>query len=147
MTSNQASCALCGSDSVSTERVTVSAKSFGFPSGTLHGVRLNVCAECGERSHEIPAHGAVVKEYRRQLAQVNRDLTSEEFAYLRRALALSGRAYADALGVSNVTISRLENGSDIPALQQAAIRAVTLIDLQALEGISAFIKRDKQEVE
>lgn len=140
-------CPNCESKDVTVTRVEVDARRIGLPSGQLVGVERIVCSECEEVSINVPAHGGVVKEYRRQLAQVSRELTAEEFSYLRRSLGLSGKAYADALQVSNVTISRLENGNSIPSLQQSVVRALTLLDLASRDAVAAFAQKAVKEVQ
>jgi transcriptional regulator with XRE-family HTH domain len=132
-------CPSCCSETATTARVEIPASDLGLPSGTLRGVEVTICHECGEETTAIPAHGAVIKEFRKQLAHVARPLSVEEFAYLRRALGVTGKGYAEALGVSNVTISRVEHGEGVPALQDALVRALTLLDME-LDAVSAIAK-------
>lgn len=140
-------CPCCESEDVTVTRASLDGAEIGLPSGRLVGVEMVTCAECGEESASIPAHGAVIKEYRKQLVNVKRELTVQEFCFLRRSLGLTGRGYADVLGVSNVTISRIENGDTVPVVQQAAIRAVTMLDLVSFEAMRDFVGRDGADVE
>src|SRR5690554_4064329 len=122
-------CPACFDEEARTSTADVAAEQFGLPGGTLRGVQRVDCA-CGEVSHSIPAHGAVIKRYRGQLARLDRPLSADEYGYLRRALGFSGQQYAAALQISNVTISRAENGAGISALQDGILRALTLLDLE-----------------
>ncbi|MEO5622518.1 MAG: hypothetical protein ABIQ78_03725 [Dokdonella sp.] len=140
-------CASCGSRNVTVSYVTADAREFGWPSGVLSGVKAISCADCGEAELEIPAHGAVAREYREQLCRLSRRLLGDEYAYLRRALGATGRGYAEQLGVTNVTISRAENGEDVPALQDAIIRALTLLDIETRgEALSRLSERCTESV-
>jgi DNA-binding transcriptional regulator YiaG len=140
-------CPCCESQDVTVTRASIDAAEIGLPSGRLIGVESITCSDCGEESISIPAHGAVIKEYRKQLAHVQRELTVSEFSFLRRSLGLTGRGYAEMLGVSNVTISRIENGDSVPSVQQGAIRAVTILDLVSFEAMRDFVARDGARVE
>jgi DNA-binding transcriptional regulator YiaG len=137
-------CASCFSDEAVVSLVDLPAEKLGLPSGMLHGVEQINC-DCGEVSYSIPAHGAVMKQYRQQLAKLNRPLTPPEFAYLRRALRLSGQDYAEALNITNVTISRAENGGGISSLQDGMIRALTLLD-SVSDSLSSFLVRSGDQV-
>lgn len=140
-------CLSCGASNVNVTYVTVDAKEFGWPSGVLSGVKSVSCVECGEVEFEIPAHGAVMREYRTQLCRVDRRLSGDEYAFLRRALGATGREYAEALGVTNVTVSRCENGEEVPALQDTVIRALTLLDIETRgEALACLATRPTQSV-
>ena len=139
-------CPNCESQDVTVSRISIDAAQIGLPTGRLDNVERIECAECGESSTNVPAHGAVVRELRQQLVQLDRPITPAEFAFLRRSLGMSGREYADALGVSNVTISRVENSEAVPAIQQAAIKAVTLLDLLSIDGVRAFVGKRVTEI-
>lgn len=138
-------CASCLSEAVVT-LVDVPARELGLPSGILRGVERIECSHCGEISLSVPAHGAVMKQYRLQLSRIDRDLTAEEFAYLRRALRVSGQDYAEALRVTNVTISRLENGASISPLQDGMIRVLTHLDILTIDALGLLINRSGSEV-
>lgn len=139
-------CPVCDSADIRVSSADVPASDIGLPGGILRGVPEIECAECGETSIELPAQGFVLREYRNQLARVARDLTSEEFAFLRRSLRLTGRGYAELLGVSNVTISRIEHGQNIPGVQDTLVRALTLFDLHTGNAVSELAGRDAAEV-
>ncbi len=139
-------CPCCESEDVTVTRVSVDAKQIGLPGGRLSNVEQFECDECGETTINVPAHGAVVKEYRKQLAHLTRDLTSAEFSFLRRSLGVTGKAYADAIQISNVTISRIENADSVPAVQQGMIRAFTLLDLESGDTFKQLTSRDVAEV-
>lgn len=138
-------CAVCLGEALVTH-VDVPACELGLPSGQLRGVERITCASCGEASLSVPAHGAVMKQYRLQLARIDRELTADEFAYLRRALRVSGQDYAEALRITNVTISRLENGANISALQDGMIRVLTHLDILTLDALALLINRSGSEV-
>ncbi len=139
-------CFICGSEHVRTSVVDVDGSTLGLPKGTLKGVERTVCHECGESFDSLPAQGAVIKEYRVQLAHLARPLTGEEFAFLRRTLGVNGSQYAEAIGVSNVTISRVENGAEVTAVQDALIRTFTLLDIQASNAVAKVSSRDLGQV-
>ncbi|WP_160279973.1 hypothetical protein [Novilysobacter arseniciresistens] len=140
-------CPCCESEDVTVARVSINAREVGFPSGRLSGVEEIQCGECGETTINIPAHGMVAKAYRGKLARIERPLSPEEFAYLRRTLGMSGVEYADAIRVSNVTISRVENGCEVPSTQESLIRALTLLDMQSRSGVASFVERHDGEVD
>lgn len=139
-------CFICGSEHVRTSVVSVDGSILGLPNGTLKGVERTVCDECGESFDSLPAQGAVIKEYRVQLSHLARPLTGEEFAFLRRTLGVNGSQYAEAIGVSNVTISRVENGGDVTAVQDALIRTFTLLDIQASNAVAKMTSRELSQV-
>lgn len=139
-------CLICGSEHIDVRRVDVDGVTLGLPGGRLIGVDRATCHDCGEVIDSLPAHGAVLKEYRIQLAHLARRLTGEEFAFLRRALGVNGSQYADMIGVSNVTISRVENGGDVTAVQDALIRSVTILDIHTPDGLMRFAGRERAEV-
>ncbi|MBO9718608.1 hypothetical protein [Xanthomonas phaseoli] len=140
-------CLICGSVNVDEQIVDIDGSSLGLPAGRLLGVSRTTCHDCGEVTESLPAHGAIVKEYRRQLAHLSRPLSGEEFAFLRRTLGVSGSQYADLIGVTNVTISRVENGGDVTAVQDALIRGVTMLDILTPNGLSEFSARQLESVE
>lgn len=140
-------CLICGSDHVEASRVDIDGSSLGLPAGLLVGVDRISCNDCGEVIDSLPAQGAVIKEYRLQLAHLGRRLTGEEFAFLRRTLGMSGSQYADLVGVSNVTISRVEHGEDVTAMQDALIRGVTMLDVHTPDGLTQFARRERASVE
>lgn len=139
-------CPFCASDLVSTSRVDVDARDFGLPSGTIRNALLTTCTECGEESTTLPAQGAVVRAYRAALAAVARPLTGEEYAFLRRALGVTGRRFAEMIGTTNVTISRLEHGASVPAAHDALIRAVTMLDVAGHDPVDSFERRELGDV-
>lgn len=139
-------CPVCDSQQVQVHRIAIDAAEIGLPSGTLEGVEEIRCDECGEETLNVPAQAAVIKEYRNKLASVDRRLEPAEFAFLRRQLGVSGKDYASALGVSNVTISRVENGEDVPSIQEATVRGLTLLDLITDAAIKQLRERPHQQV-
>ena len=139
-------CPFCASDLVTTSRVDVDARDFGLPSGIIRNALLTTCEECGEQSTTLPAQGAVVEAYRSVLAKVARPLTGEEYAFLRRALGVTGRRFAEMIGTSNVTISRLENAAGVPPAHDALIRAVTMLDIAGHDPVAGFEGRDANDV-
>lgn len=139
-------CPFCASDLVTTSRVDVDARDFGLPSGVIRNALLTTCAECGEESTTLPAQGAVVEAYRSALAKIARSLTGDEYAFLRRALGVTGRRFAEMIGTTNVTISRLENGDSVPAAHDALIRAVTMLDIAGHDPVEGFENRAADEV-
>lgn len=139
-------CPVCESQQVHVSRINLEAAAIGLPSGVLAGVEQIQCDECGEESISVPSQGAVMKEYRKQLAQLARHLRPDEFAFLRRQLGVTGRGYAQALGVSNVTISRVENGDEVPAVQEANVRGLTLLDLVTNAAMDQLRERRADEV-
>jgi transcriptional regulator with XRE-family HTH domain len=140
-------CLACGSNNVVRALVTVPASEIGLPSGTLSGVEEVSCGDCGEDALSVPSHGAVIKEYRKQLARISRRLSAEEFAFLRRSLGVTGKDYAAALGVTNVTISRVEHGESVPALHDSLVRALTFLDTEAAGAIERFVERGSSDVD
>lgn len=139
-------CPFCASDRVSTSRADVDARDFGLPSGTIRNALVTICDDCGEESTSLPAQGAVISAYRTALATVARPLTGDEYAFLRRALGVTGRRYAEMIGTTNVTVSRLENGAGVPAAHDALIRAVTMLDVAGHNPIDKFERRELGDV-
>ena len=139
-------CPICSSDSITTTYADVDGREFGLPSGVLKNVPTTTCAECGESFQSIPAQGAILALFRRALVKLARPLTGDEFAFLRRTLGVTGRGYADAIGTTNVTISRVENALAAPALQDGLIRAITLLDIEGLNPISEMSERVDEQV-
>ena len=139
-------CPVCDFDAARLELVSLPAARFGFPSGTLHGVERVVCDDCGEATVSVPAVGAVERAYRAALAQIDRPLTGPEFAFLRRTLGVTGQGYAEALGVSNVTVSRVENSAQVTTLQDVLVRALTMLDTSQPGAIAQLTNRQGNDV-
>lgn len=142
-------CYMCGTDRIEVTSVTLNGNALGMPSCSLVGVERSTCQNCGDVVDNIPAHGAVLKECRLQLAHLSRNLSGDEFTFLDRTLGVNGSRYAEMIGVSNLTISRVEHGDVVAALQNALIRVATLVDIYAPEVIDplALLERDRDCVE
>lgn len=140
-------CMECGNEWATISSETVAATEFGWPSGTLSGIEVFRCSNCGEVEMSIPAHGAVARAYRRRMCQLERRLTGDEYAFLRRALGTNGQQYAEQLGISNVTVSRAEHNDAIPALHDAVIRALTVLDIETRgQAIALLSERAHGEI-
>lgn len=106
-------CIECGS-TMTTTRENYRDKESGLPNVILRNIEVRRCRRCGEEEvvipnmvelHRVIAAGVINKQAR---------LTSPEIRFLRKHLGLTGVSMAELMGVTPETISRWENGKEVP---------------------------------
>lgn len=127
--SSDMNCLFCDSGNVSVE-FERRDQAYGLPSINLVNVPAHVCGDCGERYVRLPKSHVLMRQIAEVLSDLNHDLAPSEFAFMRHHLRLSAKELAKRLGVSDVTVSRWEQGhSGIP---RSAIRFVQTMVLASL---------------
>lgn len=84
----------------------------------LGGVRVRLvnaairetCSACAEATIEIPDLDGLARAAAMVRALLPLQLTGKDVRFLRRALDMNGRAFAEAMGLTPETVSRWENG-------------------------------------
>ncbi len=133
-------CPVCDSVDVTITKEDLRQSFFGLSNVFLTNVRRITCNECGLSALEIPKQGIVIDQIRRELCWLGRPLLGEEFAFLRSSMDYSGKSFAAAVGVTNVSISRWEKGKQsIPQATDILIRVMTLSDLGFRGNISELM--------
>lgn len=145
-------CPVCDSSEIKITNEDLRQDFFGLPSVLLTNVKRITCEECGSSALEIPKQRVVIDQIRRELCWLGRPLHGEEFAFLRSSMDFSGKAFASAVGVTNVTISRWEKGKQsIPNATDILVRVMTLSDLGYRGNISELMlqisKSDQTDVQ
>lgn len=102
----------------------------GTDSVLLRNVPVIVCPACGEEALSIPNYNAVMRQVREKICHLKRKLRPGEFMTLRLGLKLTGLECARLLGVTNVSISRWENGAASMSLR--ADRGMRTLALSSL---------------
>ncbi len=85
----------------------------GLDSVFLADVELWECL-CGEKAVGIPALPELHRVIGEALARKPALLTGPEIRFLRKNLGLASKDFADLLGVDKATVSRWENGKQVP---------------------------------
>jgi putative zinc finger/helix-turn-helix YgiT family protein len=148
MTDQVTECPACGSENVSERFETRTDAQFGLENVVLKNLRVVKCDECDSEAHFIPNHRVVMREIREKLCALRRVLTSGEFAFLRQALNINGQQVAEALGVTNVTISRWETGAQqVKPMADRLLRTFTLNAIGQRVTPEHFIDLSKSGVE
>ena len=84
----------------------------GLDNVYLSGVDICKC-NCGEKSVSIPAimelHGVIGLA----LATKNTALTGREIKFLRKNIGISGKVFAEVIGIDKSTLSRWENDNQV----------------------------------
>lgn len=116
-------CESCGGQLV-TKRQSYKYEECGLSNVTLTNIKVRVCKECGHESPEIPnlrgLHALIVMD----VVANESPLTGEEVRFLRRAARLKAKELAARIGMSAVTVSRMEHGSTISPPVDRLIRLV-----------------------
>ncbi|CAK0770778.1 HTH cro/C1-type domain-containing protein [uncultured Gammaproteobacteria bacterium] len=103
-------CLVCGASAMTTTLVPAyEDASFGIPITIHNGVFRHNCAKCGFDGVEIPdGEGleAVIAVARLMVPVI---LSGSEIRFLRKACHMTGKEFAEAVGVDNATVSRWEN--------------------------------------
>lgn len=76
----------------------------------INSVIREVCEDCNEGTIEIPDLDALCKTAAMTLAMVPIRLTGKAVRFMRLALDLTGREFAEAMDLTPETVSRWENG-------------------------------------
>lgn len=123
-------CPICGASNATESLIDYRMLELGTDSVLLRNTPETTCPDCGESAIAIPKYKAVLKQIREQLCALNRVLNDGEFLTLRHALGLSGQECASIMGVTNVTVSRWENGkTPILPIADRLMRSLTLSGL------------------
>lgn len=123
-------CPVCESANIQVQHSDYPMDELGTDSVVLKNAIEISCGDCGEKSVEIPNYNAVMRQIREKLCQLNRLLRGSEFVALRVPLGLTGQECANAMGVSNVTVSRWEH--DVSPISAPADRLIRTWTLEAL---------------
>jgi DNA-binding transcriptional regulator YiaG len=138
-------CPVCDSVDIKVAKEDLTQDFFGLSHVLLTNVKRISCDDCGSSALEIPKQGVLIDQIRRELCWLGRPLHGAEFAFLRSSMDFSGKSFASAVGVTNVTISRWEKGKQsIPSATDILIRVMTLSDLGYRGNISELMYQISQ---
>ncbi|WP_421841217.1 type II toxin-antitoxin system MqsA family antitoxin [Marinobacter algicola] len=130
-------CKVCGSDNVKMELTSIPFKRVGLDNVILKNVQQTICETCNNVTRSFPKYNLIIKQIRLNLVRDKSSFNGKEFSFLRDQLKLNGTQLSELLGVTNVSVSRWENGAqDVPAMADRLIRALTLSDMKS----NSFIK-------
>ena len=138
-------CLVCSSNEMA-----VSVEDFLYDrhgvAATLVGIRVFRCPACGEEEVEIPRIAELDRVIARHLIEKPGHLASAEIRFLRKFLGLSGRDFAELVGVAPETVSRWENdkqpmehGHEHALRLLAAIRA-PVEDYRLFDALRSIVK-------
>jgi putative zinc finger/helix-turn-helix YgiT family protein len=147
-------CMECGKALRITHPKTYAYRESGLDTVLLTGIRVYVCPSCGaefpEISNIIGLHQVIASHLTRKPAP----LTGPEFRFLRKEISLKAKELAQCLGVTDVSLSRWENGAS--PISPAADRLLrTLYSLKTMQAgraiepqkfITAFLEDFKRIV-
>ena len=103
-------CAECGNRDVQATVMPVYETDLGgIQVRLVNAVLREQCAECGEITVEIPDLTGLAKATAMARALVSIRLTGKEVRFMRVALDMTGRKFADAMELTPETVSRWEN--------------------------------------
>ena len=88
----------------------------GLPNVYLVGIKYFEC-ECGGVVAEIPAIKQLMQLIARDIVESPFDLTGEELRFLRKRLGMKASEYANLLGFTAETFSRIENKKQAISIQ------------------------------
>lgn len=148
MTNEIRECVVCGSGEVTESRVTRTTRLYGLEEVVFKNLPVEKCASCGDETISIPNHKAVMNVVRERLCALKRVVSGREFAFLRDGLSLTGQQAAKVLGVTNVSISRWENGAQpVSPWADHFLRALTLHALGKQELVKRLETVEEQGVD
>jgi putative zinc finger/helix-turn-helix YgiT family protein len=120
-------CPVCESQNISKKSETIQLSNIGLDNISLKNVPVITCSDCGFVSRVMPKQKLILKEITESICAIARLINSKEFQFLRNQLGYTGVQLSKILGVTNVSISRWENGEyDINPLADRALRALVL---------------------
>ncbi len=91
----------------------------GLPNVYLVGVEYRVEKETGLQSADIPCLPALMEALAQALVAKRAPLTADELRFLRKRLRISSKDFAQFVGKTAETYSRLENGAPLtPAVDR-----------------------------
>jgi len=101
----------------------------GLPGVVVAGVQMVSCTGCDYRATRYPAAVNMDRVIARQIANGPALLRPERLRFLRTVLLLSGKEFAQRIGVDPATVSRWENGKQphplaVDQLLRAWVRAM-----------------------
>ena len=117
-------CPACRSESVRTVKDPYHFVESGLSNVFLLGIPYVECADCREKSVEIPEIQQLLAVIARRVVKKEAGLTREEFRFLRKAAELTQAAAAEELSVDRTTVVRWESGeiTEIDARSDALMR-------------------------
>jgi putative zinc finger/helix-turn-helix YgiT family protein len=108
-------CPACGSPKISFTKGHYHFLESGLNNVHLNNVDTWTCDDCGEKIISIPRSMELMKSICEIILLKPMILTSEEIRFLRKNLSLKINEFARLLGMDRVTVSRWENGHEIPS--------------------------------
>jgi DNA-binding transcriptional regulator YiaG len=103
-------CTDCGSNHVEATVLPVYETDLGgIQVKLVNAVIREKCRDCGEETIEIPDLDGLAKTVAMARALIPYRLNSREVRFMRTALDMTGRAFADAMELTPETVSRWEN--------------------------------------
>lgn len=120
----------------------------GLKNVFLHGIELIRCPRCKNIDPVIPSMNRLMQVLAAAVAGKPCKLGGDEIRFLRKYLKMTGEEFAGVLGTDKTTISKWENGEQLPGERaDRLIRAVTLILGDGLGEYTQKIVRRFPEIE
>ena len=93
----------------------------------LAGTLVHTCPKCGEKEIHISKISALSRTIAGEVVKKPGPLSGAELSYLRDCLELTGRKFAEWIGVSAETLSRYETDrEEIPTTKDRLVRLLVL---------------------
>jgi transcriptional regulator with XRE-family HTH domain len=108
----------------STERKPYHYVGAGLPNVYLIGVEYRVEKTTGMQSADIPCLPLLLDALAKALLTKNAPLTADELRFLRKRLRISSKDFAEFVGKTAETYSRLENGAPLTPAVDRLVRLV-----------------------
>lgn len=117
-------CPSCGSEKIALTRGHHHFVESGLDNVHLINVDTWSCGDCGEMIVSIPRSPELMKSICESILLKPMALSGAEIRFIRKNLALKINEFAQLLGMDRVTVSRWENGHEMPS--RSADRLVRL---------------------
>ena len=103
-------CPDCGGTAVTTVLPTYATDLGGMRVRLVNAAIRETCGACGEATIEVPDLDGLARAAAMVRALLPLRMTGKDVRFLRRALDMSGREFAEAMELTPETVSRWENG-------------------------------------
>jgi len=142
-------CHLCGEEAVRRTVLPEHLEDLGGVKVRIKDTVMHeVCDACGDETTEIPDLAGLVKAVALARLLMPVRLSGKEIRFLRSALQMTGRAFAETLEVKPETVSRWENGENgagayVEKLLRHNLAAILYKDVPAFDYDPSVIARMK----
>ncbi len=111
---------------VRVERRNYDYKECGLPNVTLVNVPVGNCPECGREYLSLPRVSLLHRTISKAIVSKPHAMTAAEVCFLRKTLGWSNSDFASWMGVREETVSRWQNGAQIPPAEDRLLRMLVV---------------------